>query len=204
MVRNPDSFPPHPNTAGSRKGVYLALPVASGAPAEVAVRARAKPLEASVSAREPLLSPRRKRVTASAEVRPLVRLRVSAGFLSVAFWFSLAALTGAQTSPPPTPQSVVQALESHDIALALRLARDFARAHPTDPRAWTLQGIALQGLERPQESLAAFEHALQIDPNNVAALEGAAQLEFQAGSPKALPFLEKLLRLNPRTRRPTR
>jgi tetratricopeptide (TPR) repeat protein len=91
----------------------------------------------------------------------------------------------------------VQALQSHDNAGALRLAQDLARAHPTDPRAWTLQGIALQGLERPQESLAAFEHALQIDPNNVAALEGAAQLEFQAGSPEALPYLEKLLRLNP-------
>jgi tetratricopeptide (TPR) repeat protein len=57
--------------------------------------------------------------------------------------------------------------------------------------------MALEGLGRTADSLGAFEHALQIDPDNVAALEGAAQLEFQAGSPKALPFLEKLLRLNP-------
>jgi tetratricopeptide (TPR) repeat protein len=91
----------------------------------------------------------------------------------------------------------VEALQSHDPARALALARDLASAHPTDPRAWTLQGIALKGLDRPQESLSAFEHALQIDPNNVAALEAAAQLEFQAGSPEALPFLEKLLVLNP-------
>jgi len=180
---------PPPDTARPRKGVCLALPVAGTAPAEVAVRARAKPLEQVFQS---LLSPRRKRVAASR-----VRSRVFAGFLSVAFWFSLAALTRAQTSPPPTPQSVVQALESHDNARALRLAQDLARAHPTDPRAWTLQGMAFQGLDRPQESLAAFEHALQIDPNNRAALEAAAQLEFQAGSPKALPFLEKLLRLNP-------
>jgi len=139
----------------------LALPVAGTAPAEVAVQARAEPLEAHVSAREPLLSLRRKRVTARAEVCPRMRSRVFAGFLSVAFWFSLAALTRAKTSPPPTPQSVVQALESHDNARALRLAQDLARAHPTDPRAWTLQGMALQGLDRPQESLRAFEHALQ-------------------------------------------
>ncbi|HKM80905.1 MAG TPA: tetratricopeptide repeat protein [Candidatus Acidoferrum sp.] len=91
----------------------------------------------------------------------------------------------------------MQALQSHDNELALRLAQELAQAHPTDPRAWTLQGIALQGLGRTQESLRAFKHALQIDPNNVAALEAAAQLEFQAGSPKALPFLEKLLTLNP-------
>jgi tetratricopeptide (TPR) repeat protein len=58
--------------------------------------------------------------------------------------------------------------------------------------------MALQGLGRTAESLGAFEHVLQIDPNNVAALEAAAQLEFQASSPKAGPFLERLLRLNPK------
>ena len=67
--------------------------------------------------------------------------------------------------------------------------------HPDDARVWIFQGIALQGLHRPEESLKAFEHALQIDPGNVAALEGAAQLEFQAGKPDAQPFLEKLLEL---------
>lgn len=139
-----------------------------------------------------LLSPQRKRGTASH-----ARSRVLTGLLSVSLWVSLAAPTRAQTSPPPTPQSVVQALQSHDNARALRLAQDLARAHPTDPRAWTLQGIALQRLDRPQESLRAFEHALAIDPNNVVTLEAAAQLEFHADSPKAASFLERLLRLNP-------
>ena len=111
--------------------------------------------------------------------------------------FSLAALACAQTNPPPTPQSVVQALQSHDNELALRLSQELARARPSDPRVWTLQGLALQALGQTQESLRAFKHALQIDPNNVAALEAAAQLEFQAGSLEALPFLEKLLTLNP-------
>jgi len=91
----------------------------------------------------------------------------------------------------------VQELQSHDYVEALRLAQELARAHPTDPRAWVLQGIALQGLQRTEESLEAFDHALQIDPNDIAALQGAAQLEFQAGSLAALPFLEKLLSLNP-------
>jgi len=126
-----------------------------------------------------------------------VGFSVPALSLCVFIWFLLATLTQAQTNSPPTPQSVVQALQSHDNELALRLAQELARAHPSDPRAWTLQGIALQGLNRPEESLRAFKHALQIDPNNVAALEAAAQLEFQAGSPDALPFLEKLLNLNP-------
>lgn len=125
------------------------------------------------------------------------RSRFAAWFLAASFWFSLVAISRAQTGAPPTAQSVVEALRSGDNARALSLAHELALAHPADPRAWTLQGIALQGLGRRQESLQAFQHALQIDPHNVAALEGAAQLEFQAGSPEALPFLEKLLQLNP-------
>jgi tetratricopeptide (TPR) repeat protein len=117
--------------------------------------------------------------------------------LSIVCLFSLALLTPAQTIVP-TIDSVVAALRSRDYAQALRLSQELARAHPTDPRPWTLEGMALEGLGRTQEGLRAFEHALQIDPNNVAALEAAAQLEFQAGSPKALPFLERLIRLNPK------
>jgi tetratricopeptide (TPR) repeat protein len=105
--------------------------------------------------------------------------------------------TRSQTSAPATPQAVVQALQSRDNEEALRLAQELAVARPSDPRAWTLQGIALQRLDRPAESLKAFEHALQIDPSNVAALQSAAQLEFQAGSPEALPYLEKLLEISP-------
>jgi tetratricopeptide (TPR) repeat protein len=111
--------------------------------------------------------------------------------------FSLAALTPAQTTVP-TIDSVVAALRSRDYAAALKLSQELARAHPSDPRPWTLEGMALQGLGRTAQSLGAFEHALEIDPNNVGALEAAAQLEFQAGSPKAVPFLERLIRLNPK------
>jgi tetratricopeptide (TPR) repeat protein len=116
--------------------------------------------------------------------------------LRLACLFSLAALTPAQTTVP-TIDSVVATLRSRDYARALALSQELAGAHPNDPRAWTLEGMALQGLGRTPESLRAFEHALQIDPNNVGALEAAAQLEFQAGSAQALPFLEKLVRLNP-------
>ncbi len=144
-----------------------------------------------------LLSPRLKFVNPSIWAHRLVGPGVSPLLLSVFTGCWLATSAVAQISPPATPQSVVQALQSHDNALALRLAQELASARPGDPRAWTLQGIALQSLDRPREALQAFKHALQIDPNNLAALEAAAQLEFQADSPDALPFLEKLLSLNP-------
>ena len=124
------------------------------------------------------------------------RSRILLCLLPVAALFSLAAPTRAQANVP-TRGSVAAALRSRDYALALTLSQELARAHPTDPETWTLEGVALEGLGREKESLQAFDHALQVDPNNVTALEAAAQLEFQAGSPKAVPFLEKLLRLNP-------
>jgi tetratricopeptide (TPR) repeat protein len=122
--------------------------------------------------------------------------RLSAWLLCVFGWL-LVVPTKAQTTPPPTVQAVVEALQSNDNAKALTLAQELARTSPDDARAWTLQAIALEGLDRPEESLRAFEHALEIDPTNIAALEGAAQLEFRSGNPAALPFLQKLLELNP-------
>jgi tetratricopeptide (TPR) repeat protein len=139
---------------------------------------------------------RRKDIAAPGGTRRGPRSGFSYWLLSIVSTFLLAALTSAQTTAP-TVESVVSALRSHDHARALSLSQELARAHPTDSRVWMLEGMALQGLGRREESLRAFEHALQIDPNNVGALEAAAQLEFEAGSPKALPFLEKLLRLNP-------
>src|SRR5208283_5766719 len=130
---------------------------------------------------QPLLSPRLKCANPCIWASRLAGPGVTALLLGIFTGCWLASIARAQNSPPATPQSVVQALQSHDNELALRLAQELASARPSDPRAWTLQGIALQSLGRTQESLRAFKHALQIDPNNVAALEAAAQLEFQAG-----------------------
>ena len=127
---------------------------------------------------------------------PPARFGVFAWLLSIVCGLSLATSTSAQTAVP-TVDSVLAALRSRDYAAALRLSQELARANPNDPRSWTLEGMALEGLGRVTESLGAFEHALQIDQDNLAALEGAAQLEFQAGSPQALPSLQKLLRLRP-------
>jgi len=138
-----------------------------------------------------------RRMLAAVHIVLSLRMNALAWFLSISSCFALACSPSAQDSPPPSLQSVVQALRVHDNETALRLAQDFASAYPTDPRGWTLQGIALQALNRPNESLEAYQHALKLDPNNLAALEAAAQVEFQAGRPEALTFLEKLLTLKP-------
>jgi len=117
--------------------------------------------------------------------------------LGAGFSLLLAIALHAQTAPVAKTQSIVQALQAHDNQKALQLAQELVQAYPSDPRVWLLQGITLQLLQRPDDSLASLEHALQLDPNNVPALKAAAQLEFQGNSPRAIPFLDRLLALNP-------
>jgi tetratricopeptide (TPR) repeat protein len=108
----------------------------------------------------------------------------------------LPGLASAQTNPSAVI-ATVQALREHDYPTALRLSETLTSANPRDPQAWTLKGMALMNLARHQLALKAFQQALAIDPNYVGALEAAAQLEYDAGSPQAEQLLGKLLRLNP-------
>ena len=47
------------------------------------------------------------------------------------------------------------------------------------------------------EALQSFQRALKIDPNYMAALEGAAQLHYEAGSRRAVPLLNRILQRRP-------
>jgi tetratricopeptide (TPR) repeat protein len=57
--------------------------------------------------------------------------------------------------------------------------------------------MALTGLRQTREALKAFHQALALDPNHVAALEAAAQIEYNEGNPQASGLLEKLVGLDP-------
>ena len=94
-------------------------------------------------------------------------------------------------------QAVQSALRARDFSRALELAGAQLKQHPADPKLWTLQGIALGGLHREKESLAAYDKALSIAPQYLPALEGAAGMEYQAGSPRAIPLLNRILQQRP-------
>ena len=68
---------------------------------------------------------------------------------------------------------------------------------PHDARLWTLHGLTLVRLGSPSEALASFNRALEIAPTYSPALEGAAQIESQTGSPHAAATLERLLAIHP-------
>jgi tetratricopeptide (TPR) repeat protein len=104
----------------------------------------------------------------------------------------------AQNVSAVNPITAIQeALQAKDFAQALQLATAELRRSPQEAKLWTLQAIAFSGLGKDREALAAYEKSLGISPNYLPALEGAAGLEFKAGSPRAIPRLNRILQQLP-------
>jgi tetratricopeptide (TPR) repeat protein len=100
----------------------------------------------------------------------------------------------SQTHEDPT-EAIASALQAREFDKAVELTRSALRASPGNAQLWTLQGIAFAGKGDGKQALAAFQQALKIAPNSVAALAGAAQIEYEADSPEAIPLLNRLLQL---------
>lgn len=89
------------------------------------------------------------------------------------------------------------ALRAGDLDKAVNLSRAALKDSPNNAQLWALQGIAFTLKGDNKAALAAFQQGLKISPNNLAALAGAAQIEYQAGSQSAVPLLNRLLQLRP-------
>jgi tetratricopeptide (TPR) repeat protein len=119
-------------------------------------------------------------------------------FLIPLFILQFALAGFGQSVPGPDSLKAIQiALRASDFAQALQLTRSELEHFPRDPKLWTFQGIALSGMKQSHEALAAYDKALSISPNYLPALQGAAQLEFEAGSAHAIPRLERILQQQP-------
>jgi tetratricopeptide (TPR) repeat protein len=93
--------------------------------------------------------------------------------------------------------AIASALHSQDFAKALELLSPALRQWPQDFQLWTMQGVAYAGENRQQDALSSFNRALQFAPDYLPALQAAAQIEYDAGSPKAIPLIQHVLRLRP-------
>jgi tetratricopeptide (TPR) repeat protein len=94
-------------------------------------------------------------------------------------------------------EPVRSALQAGRFDKAVELSRAALQESPNNAQLWTLQGIALVSKGESQGARIAFQHALKIAPNNIAALAGAAQIEYQQGTLGAVPLLNRLLQLRP-------
>jgi tetratricopeptide (TPR) repeat protein len=113
-------------------------------------------------------------------------------------WFLSATASAAAAQSGDDPVGSIQsALRSRNYEQGLQLARDALISSPSDARIWTLEAIALSGLGKPQEALAAYTKALTITPDYLAALEGAAEIDYQAGSTRAVSLLNRILKQRP-------
>ena len=79
----------------------------------------------------------------------------------------------------------------------MELSRSALQQFPNDAQLWALQGIAFASKGDSKKALPAFQQALKLAPNYVAALEGAAQIQYQNGGREAVPLLHRLLQLRP-------
>jgi tetratricopeptide (TPR) repeat protein len=119
--------------------------------------------------------------------------RAAALAIALAFCFAVA----AKASAGDQADTISSALGARDYDRAIELTREALKTSPNDARIWTLQGIAFARKGDNTGALAAYRHALTLSPDYVPALEGAAQLQYQAGSRDAVPLLTHLLRLRP-------
>ena len=93
--------------------------------------------------------------------------------------------------------AITSALRGGEFEKALQLIRPALQESPKNPQLWMLQGLAHAGSGNQKAALASYQNALKIVPDYLPALEGAAQLEYEAGNPSAVPLLQHVLRLRP-------
>ncbi len=92
---------------------------------------------------------------------------------------------------------VASDLQAGKYAQARELVQHALKESPRDPRLWTLNGLTLVRLQNKDEALAAFRRALEISPDYLPALEGAAEIEYEAGKEDAVPLLRRILKTHP-------
>jgi tetratricopeptide (TPR) repeat protein len=115
--------------------------------------------------------------------------------LPIAFVMLLSPMFGQAASDGVS--AITSALRSGDFEKALQLIQPALQESPKNPRLWMLQGLAHSGKGNQKAALSSYQNALKIAPDYLPALEGAAQLEYEAGSPSAIPLLQHVLRLRP-------
>jgi tetratricopeptide (TPR) repeat protein len=104
---------------------------------------------------------------------------------------------GQMVANSDATSSIEATLRAGNFNQALLLAESQLQRSPKNATLWTLKGIALSRLNRDKEALTAYNTALNISPDYLAALEGAAELEYKGGSSRAVPLLNRIVKLRP-------
>ncbi len=110
----------------------------------------------------------------------------------------LMAGTVAHAQPASNPVAQISsALRDGHFEQAVQLADQGLAASPNNSQLWTLKGIALSAQKHTAQALDAYHHALKVSPNYLPALEGAAQIQYNAGDREAVALLRRITQLRP-------
>ena len=131
------------------------------------------------------------------ELTELAGIELTRLALCLAF-VSFLVIPGASQTAEPTIESSVKALQAGDPQTAYAIAQKLVETKPGDVKAWLVLGTALSGLKRNSESLRAFHRALDLQPDSLAALEGAVQAAYAIQSPETERLLQRVLAVDPR------
>ncbi len=124
------------------------------------------------------------------EMRPI--WKACTVLIPILFLSHALAQTGIDRTGP-----IASALRKQEFDEALALLDPALREFPRNAELWTMQAVAYSGQGHKKEALESFHAAIKISPDYIPALQGAAQIEFDAGSIAAVPLLQHLLRLRP-------
>jgi tetratricopeptide (TPR) repeat protein len=94
-------------------------------------------------------------------------------------------------------QSITSALRDREFSNALQLLQPALQTSPNNSQLWMLQGLAYAGEGDSKAALASYKRAIRISPDYLPALEGAAQIEYEAGDADAVSLLQHVLQLRP-------
>ena len=118
---------------------------------------------------------------------------VARALLTVILTSGLALPQAANTSV----EAIKSLIRSKDYDQALLRTRSALRQKPGDYPLWTIEGVVLSITQHRPEALKAFDKALSLAPTYTPALQGKAELLYQAQDDRAIPVFEKLLKANP-------
>lgn len=88
-------------------------------------------------------------------------------------------------------------IRSQEYTQALADTRAGLRTNPGDARLWTLEGVIYSIIGDSPKGIGAFQTALAISPKFSPALKGEIQLLYPSRNERAIPLLERLLKIDP-------
>ena len=108
----------------------------------------------------------------------------------------LAVASGASQSTEQIG-AITSALRAGQFDRALELLQPLLQQNPKNAQLWALEGITFSGKSDKKKALDAFQHALDVSPEYLPALEGAAQIEYDNGGKDAATLLQRVVAIRP-------